>query len=141
MSAASPSYLLDTSALLTLLEDEAGAGRIERLLKQSAALICAVSLLEVRYITLQERTEAEADVRHALFKRSGATILVGLGRAHAAHRGQAQSGALAVLADAIIAASAYRHGAILLHKDPEFHSLPDFIQQERLPYKPTAKAG
>ena len=75
MTAAKASYLLDTSAILTLLEDEPGADRVEHVLRQAPVLICAVSLVEIRYITLQERTEAEADVRHALLKRSGATIV------------------------------------------------------------------
>lgn len=140
MSVAKASYLLDTSALLTLLEDEAGADRVEQVLKHAPTLICAVSLLEVRYITLQERTEAEADVRHALLKRSGATLVwevdepmvlkaVGLKAVHSLS-----------LADALIAASAHRYGATLLHKDPEFDALPDGIKQERLPYKATGKA-
>ena len=44
-------YLLDTSALLTLLEDETGAERVEHVLKRAPTLISAISLLEVRYIT------------------------------------------------------------------------------------------
>ena len=140
MSAAKASYLLDTSALLTLLEDEAGADRVEHVLKQAQALVCAVSLLEVRYITLQERTEAEADVRHALLKRSGATILWELDEPIVLKAAGLKAAHAISLADAIIAASAYRHGAILLHKDPEFDELPDSIQQERLPYKTTGKA-
>ncbi|MHB8167515.1 MAG: PIN domain-containing protein [Sulfuricella sp.] len=38
------------------------------------------------------------------------------------------------LADAWIAASALELGATLVHKDPEFESLPGLIE-ERLPYK------
>jgi predicted nucleic acid-binding protein len=37
------------------------------------------------------------------------------------------------LADAWIAACAVEHGAVLLHKDPEFHALP--VEQESLPLK------
>jgi len=44
------------------------------------------------------------------------------------------------MADALIAASAHRYGATLLHKDPEFDALLDTIKQERLPYKATGKA-
>jgi len=47
VSVAKASYLLDTSALLTLLEDEAGADRVEHVFKQAPTLICAVSLIEV----------------------------------------------------------------------------------------------
>ena len=139
MSAVRASYLLDTSALLTLLEDEAGADRIVQVLKQAPTLICAVSLLEVRYITLQERTEAEADVRHALLKRSGATIVWELDEPSLLKAAELKAEHPISLADAIIAASAFRQGAILLHKDPEFDALPDSIKQERLPYKAVGK--
>jgi len=61
-------YLLDTSALLTLIEEEAGADRVEKLLRQATVFITAISLLEVRYISLQEAGLAEADIRYVLFK-------------------------------------------------------------------------
>jgi predicted nucleic acid-binding protein len=140
VSGPKPSYLLDTSALVTLLEDEAGADRVEHVLKQASTLICAVSLLELRYITLQVRTEAEADVRHALLKRSGATILWELDEPIVLKAAGLKAEHSISLADAVIAASAHRHGAILLHKDPEFDGLPDSIKQERLPYKAAGKA-
>jgi predicted nucleic acid-binding protein len=39
------------------------------------------------------------------------------------------------LADALIAAFAMRHQAILVHKDPEMAVLAEFVQLETLPYK------
>jgi predicted nucleic acid-binding protein len=141
VSAAKSSYLLDTSALLTLLEDEAGADRVEQVLKEAQTLICAVSLLEVRYITLQERTEAEADVRHALLKRSGATILWELDEPIVLRAAGFKAQHSLSVADALIAASAHRHGTILLHKDPEFDVLADQVKQERLSYKAAGKAN
>jgi predicted nucleic acid-binding protein len=141
VTAAKPSYLLDTSALLTLLEDEAGAERVEQVLKQTQTLICAVSLLEVRYLTLQERSEAEADVRHALLKRSGATILWELDEPLILRAAAFKSQHSLSVADAIIAASACRYGALLLHKDPEFDALADQVKQEHLPYKAPVRAN
>lgn len=141
MSATKASFLLDTSAILTLLEDEDGADRVEHLLKQAQTYICAVSLLEVRYITLREQTQAEADVRHALLKRSGATILWDLDEPTVLKAADLKAQHSISVADALIAASAHRHSAILLHKDPEFDALPDAIKQERLPYKATGKAS
>ena len=47
------SYLLDTSAILTLLEDEEGAARVEELLRQESILLPFLVLLETYYITLQ----------------------------------------------------------------------------------------
>ena len=39
------------------------------------------------------------------------------------------------LADAVIAAYAIRHNAILMHKDPEFEALSGSLTLEPLPYK------
>ncbi len=140
MSVARASYLLDTSALLTLLEDEAGAERVEQVLKQAQTFICAVSLLEVRYITLQEQNQAEADVRHVLLKRSGAEILWELDEPVVIKAAGFKARHAISLADALIAASAHRQGAILLHKDPEFDALADQVKQERLPLKAAGRA-
>ena len=51
-------YLLDTSALLTLIEDEAGANRVEAVLREEKILLPWVVLLEVYYISLQEQGDA-----------------------------------------------------------------------------------
>jgi predicted nucleic acid-binding protein len=133
--------LLDTSALLTLLEDEKGAERVEQVLRHAQTFISAVSLVEVRYITLREQTPAEADVRHALLKRCGATILWDLDEPTVLKAADLKAQHSLSVADALIAASAQRQGAILLHKDPEFEALAGPIQQERLPYKAVGRAS
>ena len=128
-------YLLDTSAVLTFLEDEEGAERVEILLRAEEILLPYLVLLEVYYITLQEKTEDVADRRYALLKQLPATILwevdeptlLTAGRFKAYHR--------LSLADAIIAAHAQRHRAVLVHKDPELEALAEFFAQEVLPYK------
>jgi predicted nucleic acid-binding protein len=137
VSATKVSYLLDTSALLTLLENETGAERVEQVLRQAPTYISALSLLEVRYITLQEQSGTEADVRHALLKRSGATLIWELDEPIILIAASLKATYSLSLADATIAASAQRHGAVLLHKDPEFEALPESIRQEHLPYKTT----
>ncbi len=68
-------YLLDTSALLTLIEDEAGADRVEQLLTQAEVWLPWLALLEATYITRQERGESEAERRYALIKQLPATLL------------------------------------------------------------------
>lgn len=129
------SYLLDTSAILTLLEDEEGAARVETLLRQETILLPFLVLLETYYITLQEQTEDVADRRYALLKQLPATVLwdvdeptlLTAGRLKAAHR--------LSLADSLIAAFALRHQAVLVHKDPEYTVLAAVVQLETLPYK------
>ena len=61
-------YLLDTSALLSFIEDEAGADRVEQILKEANTLIPWPVLLETCYITSHEAGQAEADQRIALIK-------------------------------------------------------------------------
>ena len=134
-------YLLDTSALLTLIEDEIGAERIETVLTQSETLLPWLALLEAHYITLQERGQSEADHRYALMKQLPVTILwetdepilLTAARLKAAHH--------LSLADAIIAAYAIRHNATLLHKDPEFEALAGQMLLEALPHKSASSAA
>jgi predicted nucleic acid-binding protein len=80
-------YLLDTSALLTLIENEEGAERVEYVLRHCEVLLPWLGLLEVYYITQQEQVQAEADRRYALIQRLSVTILgnVEYGRTDAAH--------------------------------------------------------
>lgn len=128
-------YLLDTSAILTLLEDEEGAQRVETLLRREEVLFPFLALLETYYITLQEQTEDLADQRYALLKQLPEAILWSVdeptlltaGRLKAAHR--------LSLADALIAAFAVQQQAILVHKDPEMEALIDTVKMEILPYK------
>jgi len=64
MSEALDIYVLDTSAWLTLIEDGAGAERIEELLDKAKAgeivvLVSFMSFMEVYYITMHERDRNE----------------------------------------------------------------------------------
>jgi len=134
-------YLLDTSALLTLIEDETGAERVENVLTQGETLLPWLALLEAHYITLQERGQPEADHRYALMKQLPVTILweadepilLTAARLKAVHH--------LSLADAIIAAFAIRHNVTLLHKDPEFEALAGQTALEALPYKGASSAA
>jgi predicted nucleic acid-binding protein len=98
-------FLLDTSALVTLLEDEAGADRVEAILRHEEVAIVWTTLLEIFYIP----------------------ILLTAGDLKANYR--------ISLADAIIAAYALHHKAILVHKDPELSALAGQLRLEALPFK------
>jgi len=120
---------------MTFLEDEEGAQRVETILREEQVLLPFLTLLETYYITLQEQSEDVADRRYALLKQLPAMILwdvdeptlLTAGRLKAAHR--------LSLADALIAAMAVRHQAVLVHKDPEIAALSEIVQLETLPYK------
>lgn len=128
-------FVLDSSALMTFIEQEEGAVRVREVLEQHPILIPWLSLLEVLYITQRELGEKEALIRYALLKRLDATfvwevdeaILLTAARLKATHR--------LSLADSIIAAIAIQRQAILLHKDPEYAALQGVVQMEALPYR------
>ena len=128
-------YLLDTSALLTLIEDEAGAERVEHLLTHSQVLLPYLVLLEAYYVTQQERGPAEADRRYALIRHLPATILWEMDEPTLITAARLKAGHRLSLADALIAAFVLQQGAILVHKDPEFESLAGQLALEALPYK------
>jgi len=139
MSKVTGIYVLDTSAWLTLIEDEAGADTVQELLERGRAgeatvLVSFMSFMEVYYITLQERDESEARERVNLMAalpvlRVESTRALGILAAElkAAHR-------LSV-ADAWIAALAQERGATLVHKDPEFKQVEAVVKVLELPYK------
>lgn len=133
-------YVLDTSALLTLIEDEPGADKVETIMidaeRGSAEVyVSFVSLTEVFYITLRKRDKRAALERISLIRslavkiqESSYELNVLAGKLKASHR--------ILLADAYVGALCQYLHAILVHKDPEFEQLSGIITQVRLPYKP-----
>jgi len=128
-------YVLDTSALLTLIEDEPGAERVEHVLRSEIVLIPWMCSLEVVYITQQERGVAEAERRYALLKALPVTHLWELEEALLLMAARLKATYRLSLADTIIAACAIRERAILLHKDPQYDALSGQVHLENLPYK------
>jgi predicted nucleic acid-binding protein len=128
-------YLLDTSALLTLIENEEGAERVLNALRHCEVLLPWLGLLEVYYITQQEQGQAEADRRYALIQRLPVTILWNTDEPTLLTAARLKAVPRISLADGITAAFATRQNALLLHKDPEFESLSGQVLMEALPYK------
>ena len=128
-----PSFVLDTSALLALRGDESGADRVEALLSKAEKNQCRllasfVSRMEVLYIVWRE--EGEEASRHALrLIDSFAVEWISCEPdiLEIAARIKAQ-GRISV-ADSWIGATAIAHGAILVHKDPEFEPFKEIPQE------------
>lgn len=132
-------YVLDTSAVFTYLEDEAGADRVEALLEQAdrgdaEVLLSFMTVAEVFYITLQEGSEKKALQRLSLLKalsvgiiESNEKISISAARLKASHK--------ISIADSYIAALAKNRKGILVHKDPEYDNLGRMLSVFRLPYK------
>ncbi len=132
-------FVLDTSALLTYIEDEEGSEYLENLLvaaeKEDVIIyVCFISLTEVFYITMQEKDEPEASRRVRLIQslavrieESNESINLKAGKIKAANS--------VSLADAYIAGLCQELGGILVHKDPEYEKLSPSIKEHRLLYK------
>lgn len=141
MSPEGPRYAIDTSAFMTLMEDEDGADRVSEVLRGGRVIIPFVVLLEIYYTTLQERGSDEADRRHAILKGLDAKIQWDLDEATLLAAARFKALHHVSLADSIIAAIARDNGATLLHKDPEYDALAGETKLEALPYKPKQSPG
>jgi predicted nucleic acid-binding protein len=128
-------YLLDTSALLTFIADEDGSGRVEEVLRRVGTLLPWPVLMETYYISLREEGRAEADRRYALIRHLEAEILWDLNEQILLIAARLKAEHQVSLADAIVAAYAIQHKAVLIHKDPEFEALTGLLPMEALPYK------
>jgi predicted nucleic acid-binding protein len=130
-------YLLDTSALLTLRDDEPGADIVADLLylAQRGDAICLASFMtQMELLYRIWRDEGEAAGRLALeqclampivWVQAEQPLLEKAAEIKATHR-------VSVI-DAWIAATAILRGATLVHKDPEIEPIP--CAQLLLPYK------
>jgi predicted nucleic acid-binding protein len=132
-------YVLDTSALLTLRDDEPGADRVADVLQQAvkgkaSCYGCFITLMEVLYRVWRDEDEARGRLA---YQQCLALPIKWAQGSEALLLRAAEIKALypVSLADAWIAACAMEHGAVLMHKDPEFQALP--LEQEVLPQKPS----
>lgn len=128
-------YLLDTSALLTLRDDEPGADRVADLLYEmqhgeNRCMICFMSLMELLFRVWKDEGESAARLAYEQCRslsmdviHESTALLETAARIKATHR--------LSLADAWISAAAIEEGAILVHKNPEFDRLD--CPQLRLP--------
>ena len=132
-------YVLDTSALLTYIENENGVAEIEQIVMETIdklhiLYISVISSIEVFYITQQEQGATIAHKRLRLLRdlpiiqelvRPDDVICIGELKAKYSMS----------FADSCIAGLAKKKSAILIHKDPEFEQLKSDVEQIILPYK------
>jgi len=121
--------LLDTSALLTLRDDEPGAERVEQAFKQpERCYACFLSRIEVLYRVWKDENERAGRLAYEQLKA------LPLRWVEASEPLLLQAASIKAryslsLADAWIAAAAQQVGATLLHKDPEFRAIADLPQE------------
>ncbi len=141
---ASETFVLDTSALFCLKEDEPGAAEVEKILRDGGAkgrvLVSFISLMEFFYILQQEQGERAAQKGYLEMKQLPVNVIESDEQLGLSAAGIKASHKLSV-ADAWVAATAQRLQATLVHKDPEFESLKDYLTLHPLPYKPTSRGS
>ncbi|MBK8815124.1 MAG: PIN domain-containing protein [Methylococcaceae bacterium] len=130
-------YLFDTSALLTLRDNEAGADQVAEILHQAQqhkALCygCFMSQMEVLYCVWKDENEEEARLAYQQ------CLLLPMEWVHESQAllekaAEIKSNHPLSLADGWIAAAVLLQRAALVHKDPEFEALS--CRQIVLPYK------
>lgn len=131
-------YVLDSSALLTLRNKEKGADVVEKILreapKKNELFVSFISFTEIFYIVYQKQGKGEAIKVFIQLKtlpinkvEPNEDLLMKAGEIKACYS--------VSLADSFIAATAIQKKAILVHKDPEFEALKGHLEMVTLPYK------
>jgi predicted nucleic acid-binding protein len=132
--------VLDTSALLALLNEEEGASIVEDVLREKRGrpmiYVSFMTFMECRYrIWKDQGRDAADEMLHALSLLPiiridvSDSLLLTASELKALHS--------ISVADSWILATAIECNALLLHKDPEFDALSDRVAMKRLPYKKT----
>ena len=123
-----PAFCLDTSAILTLRDDEPGAERVAMLLEgPDPCFACFITRMEVLYRVWKDEGEGSGRLAYEQLQSlpiewvdQTEPLLLEASRIKALHR-------LSV-ADAWIAAAARLSRAILLHQDPDFEAITELDQ-------------
>lgn len=131
--------VLDTSAIVCVLEDESGADVVEEQLRTARSGkiqlgASCVSLVEVYYKAHQSEGEQRAHHLISVMKAWPVEFIYP-GEALCLAAGEIKAVFRLSLADAFVAATARETNAVLLHKDPEFESLRGTVNLKALPYK------
>jgi predicted nucleic acid-binding protein len=128
-----PRWLLDTSALLALRDDEDGAERVAGLLQaaqqgESRCLVCFMSRMEVLYRVWKDEGEDKGRLADAQLQ-SLPVAWVGCSDGLLEQAAAIKACHPLSVADAWIAAAAQQEDAVLVHKDPEFTPLTRIRQE------------
>lgn len=138
MTESPESFVLDTSAILALWNEEDGASTVEKILRDKThnrkIFISFMTFMECRYRVWKDHGQSAAD---ELFRSLGLlpitrvdvddALIMTASELKAQHR--------ISVADSWIIATAITRNATLVHKDPEFDALSDRVAMKALPYK------
>ena len=132
-------FVLDTSALFALRDDENGADQVESILRKGEKgradiYVSFMTLLEVYYIVW--RREGKEAAHYAYLETNMLPIeVVNIRESMLLQAGFIKANYTLSVADSFIIATAVDKEGILVHKDPEFEQVSDIVQLNSLPYK------
>jgi predicted nucleic acid-binding protein len=132
------SFVLDTSAILALWNEEDGASFVENILRDKphhrTIFISFMTFMECRYRVWKDQGRGAADeLYRSLGLLPAARVDVDDALIMTASELKAQY--KISTADSWIVATAITRNATLVHKDPEFAALSDKVTMKTLPYK------
>lgn len=138
MTETGETFVLDTSAILALWNDEDGATTVEKILREKAnhrrIYVSFMTFLECRYRVWKDQGRSAADELFRALSLLPMTrvdvndaLLLTASELKAQHK--------ISVADSWIIATAIVCNATLVHKDPEFDGLSDRVTMKKLPYK------
>ena len=138
MIEAPDAFVLDTSAILALWNEEDGASIVEKILRERSGnrkiYISFMTFMECRYRLWKDQGRDAADeIFRALSLLPAIRVDVDDRLLLIASELKAQHNIS--VADSWIIATAMVCNAALVHKDPEFDALSDKVTMKRLPYK------
>jgi predicted nucleic acid-binding protein len=131
-------FVLDTSAILALWNDEDGATTVEDILRDKSGhrkiYVSFMTFMECHYRVWRAKGRNAAE---EVFRALGLLpiirvdvddeLILAASELKAQHK--------ISVADSWILATAITRNAMLVHKDPEFNALSDRVAMKRLPYK------
>ena len=126
---------LDSSALLTLWNDEAGAEDVENILQSGEKVyISFMSLMECRYRLWKNISLEESD-RFSTHLELLPLEIIWVNQDIFEKAIEIKATKNLSVCDSWIIATAILTGSVLIHKDPEFEQVKDLVTLKALPYK------
>ena len=133
---ATESYVFDTSALLTLWNDEEGAETVDRVLRSGNSVqVSFTSYMESRYRIWKNAGKQESD-DFARYLDLLPVTRININEPIFEKAIEIKATKNLSVCDSWIVATAITTNSILVHKDPEFDQVEKLVKILTLPYKP-----
>ena len=140
MKETAESFVLDTSAILALWNEEEGASTVEKILRdrrhRGRIFVSFMTFMECRYRLWKDQGRGTADEIYRALSLLP-VIRVDVDDALLLTASELKAQCKISVADSWIIATAITRNATLVHKDPDFDALSDRVTMKALPYEDT----